>query len=788
MNRGFPQHWGGFPGRGRGHWFHPDYMQNEEFWRDGPALGWNQWHPELERVCNSGNYNFRGSGWFRGYFHERRPYRGLPYRGPQGSFFKGSFQKTSPSFLTPSKKENNSKKVEDQPSASKQTKQEEEEPAPLVNEPEPPKVSEEASRTTTSPQKLSLPTDCSAVSESKEDMLPRKKEKDEVQVKESQVSEDHSNQTTLDTTPVEKQTIPGTTEGLPTIENEEPLLVPENKQDMNLSSLTDSSWATEPVVPPETEETIPSLERDKLTDMQVYENPPSLITPLPSPEEPTKEQTLPETPEGLLYPTKPEDSGMLEANCSSHASTPLSVEIPFLSKTPEDHQCEEKKEIDQTQSSDCCEGVDHHQACVAPTINTSSLSSTFSEIHCVPVLVRRSKIELPYSWESASFCEQNLSGWAPEDYQEPPWGIKQSVRCDKVFDCDRDSVSSQSLPWALISCTPKCETGKLMEHHSCSLKRHHSTDSKHSSASSAPRELRIQRVRCPHRQASSSRSPHRQEPRSRSSHRRFSRSPNRRHHRSLFSFKREHSPQRQGQSSRSPSRRRKDFGRSYGHYRHGCNPSQEHSRETGSPCPYRTHELDGQHPPRERSKTYEGPYSCSLESPTEACKTNVQKAKKKISMQPKRSERKRTTSEKVTKSTKIKKKARLSPCAVKGTIPSETTQNLQPLRTEEPEKIAASKEAMGSPYHPSAGKKDSFLALSWTPEERSAAVLARKEEIEQAYLQVLLNFAAVAIMLVEKEPCMEKTMESALRANLRKIGDYYECLLKNYIDSLAEAS
>lgn len=43
-------------------------------------------------------------------------------------------------------------------------------------------------------------------------------------------------------------------------------------------------------------------------------------------------------------------------------------------------------------------------------------------------------------------------------------------------------------------------------------------------------------------------------------------------------------------------------------------------------------------------------------------------------------------------------------------------------------------------------------------------------------------------MLVEKEPCMIEAMSSALRANLRKIGDYYERLLKNYIDSLTEAS
>ncbi|KAK9404486.1 sraP: SraP [Crotalus adamanteus] len=90
-----------------------------------------------------------------------------------------------------------------------------------------------------------------------------------------------------------------------------------------------------------------------------------------------------------------------------------------------------------------------------------------------------------------------------------------------------------------------------------------------------------------------------------------------------------------------------------------------------------------------------------------------------------------------------------------------------------------------SSCHLNAEEETNSSAPSWTPKDHSAAVLARKEELEQAYLQVLLNFGVIAIMLVEKEPCMIEAMSSALRANLRKIGDYYECLLKNYIDSLS---
>lgn len=47
--------------------------------------------------------------------------------------------------------------------------------------------------------------------------------------------------------------------------------------------------------------------------------------------------------------------------------------------------------------------------------------------------------------------------------------------------------------------------------------------------------------------------------------------------------------------------------------------------------------------------------------------------------------------------------------------------------------------------------------------------------------------AVMATMLLEKEPCMEGAMETALRANLRRVGDYYECMLKDFINNFDSA-
>ncbi|XP_026719954.1 uncharacterized protein LOC113488816 isoform X1 [Athene cunicularia] len=51
---------------------------------------------------------------------------------------------------------------------------------------------------------------------------------------------------------------------------------------------------------------------------------------------------------------------------------------------------------------------------------------------------------------------------------------------------------------------------------------------------------------------------------------------------------------------------------------------------------------------------------------------------------------------------------------------------------------------------------------------RSAAILARKEEIELLYQKFSLTIAVVATMLLQKEPSMEAALGLALRANLRQ--------------------
>ncbi|XP_062997808.1 serine/arginine repetitive matrix protein 2-like isoform X2 [Elgaria multicarinata webbii] len=811
MNRGFPHYWPRFPRRGRGGWFRQDHMPDENFWRehgwnewgncspDRPPPHWDQCYPEQQRAYDGNNYIFQGRGRPRGYSHGKRPYfrekRGRPYRGSKRSFSKerGGFQKSSCSIdSTQNKKEHDSEKVKAQSTASKKAKQGKKDSAALVNKTDPPKV----------------------------------------QLKDSQASEDPLSQTALAKAPTEEQAPSETTEHLPTMEKEDPVPVPESKQDVNLPTFTSSLRAVEPLVPLETEETIPPLENVEteqvtLKVQQDAKDPPNQTVPMPSAGESTEEQTPSETTEGLHFTEqeesvlleaeysghgssplseeipllftitddhqceKKEEIDLLKAECSRHGSSPLSEEIPLLFTITDDHQCEKKEEIDLTQISSSCEDVHRHHTCVAPAVHSSSLPSTFSDIWCVPVLVRGGQKKLHYSWKSASFLAENPSGWAPEDYQEPPWSVSQAGKCNKVSENVKGSVLSQSPPHTLISCNLKCDTERLLEYRSCSPKSHHSSDSKHSSSNWTPRELRVQSSRSPRRQKPSSRSPRRhhsrspqghrsrspQGHRSRSPHGHRSTSPCRRKYCSRSPHRREYSPQRQEKSSRSPWRRRE----------HSCNPSQENSWKRDSPSYYLAHKISHHDSLKERSKTYEAPLSYSPESPTLVCKmkTKSQKIKKKKITQPERTEKKKTSSRRVTKSIKIKKKARLTPSAVEAPVPSETAQNFPPLRTEESEQLAASSENTDSFHHPSAEEETRFSASSCTPYDHSAAVLTRKEEIEQAYLQAVLNFAVVAAMLVEKEPCMEKAMESALRANLRRIAGYYEQLLKNYIDNLA---
>ncbi|XP_075299155.1 uncharacterized protein LOC142364150 isoform X3 [Opisthocomus hoazin] len=71
---------------------------------------------------------------------------------------------------------------------------------------------------------------------------------------------------------------------------------------------------------------------------------------------------------------------------------------------------------------------------------------------------------------------------------------------------------------------------------------------------------------------------------------------------------------------------------------------------------------------------------------------------------------------------------------------------------------------------------------------RSAAVLARKEEIELSYQQFSLAIAVVATMLLQKEPSMEAALGLALRANLRQGRIHHLQELEDFINSYDSAT
>lgn len=67
---------------------------------------------------------------------------------------------------------------------------------------------------------------------------------------------------------------------------------------------------------------------------------------------------------------------------------------------------------------------------------------------------------------------------------------------------------------------------------------------------------------------------------------------------------------------------------------------------------------------------------------------------------------------------------------------------------------------------------------------RSAAVLAKKAEIELSYQQFSLTVAVVATMLLQKEPSMEAALGVALRANLRQCRMHHLQQLQDFIDTI----
>ncbi|KAM6398816.1 uncharacterized protein O9250_011952 [Rhynochetos jubatus] len=94
---------------------------------------------------------------------------------------------------------------------------------------------------------------------------------------------------------------------------------------------------------------------------------------------------------------------------------------------------------------------------------------------------------------------------------------------------------------------------------------------------------------------------------------------------------------------------------------------------------------------------------------------------------------------------------------------------------------------------PAAGSRCRLCSTLLAPslasmDQRSAAVLARKEEIELSYQQFSLTIAVVATMLLQKEPSMEAALGVALRANLRQGRIHHLQKLEDFINSYDSAT
>ncbi|XP_060133036.1 uncharacterized protein LOC118075194 isoform X6 [Zootoca vivipara] len=817
MERGFPVFWGRQQ-YGRG--FYAANFQNANYWS-----GWWNWQQNNNHCPNTPsawvhcgkphNYNvpYQGSGWnhSQGSSNGAHSSQGH-HRGAKSKSSKGKGRSKKPSHSsglinkTPNKKGNNFEKTGG-PSATPESKQGQENSASLVKKTDTPKVDLKSSKTIMSPKDFSfhLPSVSSTCPQSKQEVPSKGKKEIEVKLEDSRTSEDPPSQTA----PLSPVHAPSkTAEGLPATVKEEPVVggcgVKMNELEMSGSE----DWGNYHLTEGGTVGYHPGVE---LKDRQAAEQPPSQALSFPSAEASIEDQPQLVTTEGI-HTTKKELPVLLEAippkdhfshvgsppaveipflsettneNHSegkedielleaippkdhfSHVGSPPAVEIPFLSETSNENHSEGKEDIELTQITSSLKDGDLHKSCAVLATSSSSLPSTLSDVRVVPVLVREKKYEKA----------ENV--WAPEDCQAPPCNVNEVGKCHRVSEHDSDLVLSQSPPHSLISCDQKSDTERWLEYCSCSPKNQHSSDSRHSSTNWTTGELHIQRSRSPHRReqshGSSDRSPRSRKGRhsSDSHHSRASRASRELHlQRSRSPHMRERS---HGSSDLSPWRREHS---SFCHCGYCYNPHRKNFYERDSPPSYLVQKRSHRYSP-ERSELYKAPHSYNRESPRE-------KLKKKISSSQKTEKKKKATaiSEKAGKSIKTKKKTK-GDQASGAPISSETAQKLQPVETELSDPIQAttcSEDA--DPTHPlCAGEKDGFSSSSRASEDRSAAVLARKEEIEQAYQRVLLNFAVVTAMLLETKPCMEAAMEAALRANLRRIGNYYECMLEDFIDS-----
>ncbi|XP_060087410.1 periphilin-1-like [Heteronotia binoei] len=428
---------------------------------------------------------------------------------------------------------------------------------------------------------------------------------------------------------------------------------------------------------------------------------------------------------------------------------------------------------DSHEDTDCC------QACDAVAGGSSALPVIPNDVHLVPVLVSGKETEQLYFWESeSSLHAQNFNwsdggkGWAPEDYQEPSWGVDKAKKCGSASEPERNLVLSDSSFHSHYSSDRDPDSGRVLECRSSSSKCHRNSDSKHSST-----QRTIKCLRSPLRQGRHLRSPLRR--------RWHSRSPVRRD--------RTHS-QDSNRSSGEREITRTDYCCKC-HCKCCQNPSPERFQERELPHSYSAHKMHRYHPSKETSKSYRTSCSYSPENSMMTRKkksTHHEKTKKGRSTSVK--QKGRSASMKQKKSSKVTGNGGkvLAPLnhdaalAIETSIPAETTENFQSANTEayESVQLAPSSEDTGFPHQPCAEKETGTSAPSKIVEDpRSVAVLTKRNQIEQDYLQVVLNFAVVATLLLQKEPCMEQALEVALRTNIRCVGDYYESKLKNFIDN-----
>ncbi|XP_067324113.1 uncharacterized protein [Anolis sagrei] len=486
------------------------------------------------------------------------------------------------------------------------------------------------------------------------------------------------------------------------------------------------------ILPPQS---LQMKERDR--DSESAESSANQTQPILSSEAPVEEQTTPETTE---------HHSTVKQNSILKQPTVLRDETCIQHAPPEEGEGATNQAPNDNSVKTPSTGSHKEASPGQKDLGLTGFPLNFSSIHYVPVLVQKAEMQL---------------------------------------------LSSHSLPQTHVICDRKCDIERLLVCHSCSSRIHHSSASEYSSQNCVPREFCILRSRSPHRQEQELRSDHKKKQKLGS----FCRQEQ-----SLKSSRKcKPSPHRRKQHSGSPQRRSDYVGSCYHcycDYKYDCSLSQENPKESDLSPRYLPHKINNCHSPKERSEKVS-----HLNSPA----SHTVKAKKEKVMQPEEmAKKKRSSSGKGTKFIKIQKtvsnyedttspqhpntEEKTSSSAISWTLKDRSADVLAKEEIEEIQTTASNYEVQGSPQHPNTEEKTSSSDISWTLKDRSAAVLAKKEEIEEAYLRVLLNFAVMAIMLVEKEPSMETTIGSALRANLRRTGDYYEHMLKNYIDSLAEPS